>query len=310
MTTVFIDGAEGTTGLRIRQRLAGREDIRLIAIDEALRKDPAARRACIEASQITILCLPDAAAVEAGELARGTRARIIDASTAHRTQPGWAYGFPELSAAHREAVICGDRVSVPGCHASGMIALVYPLISSGALPADYPVTCHSVTGYSGGGRKMIAQYEDDARDAALDSPRQYGLGQNHKHLREMTKVTGLEYPPIFHPIVADFYSGMVVTVPLFPRLLPGCPTKADLHALLAGHYAGQKLVRVLPMDDETMFAANALSGRDVMELSVFGNDERVTLCARFDNLGKGASGAAIQCLNLMCGVDEDRGLVL
>ncbi|MBR2572670.1 MAG: N-acetyl-gamma-glutamyl-phosphate reductase [Clostridia bacterium] len=311
MTKVFIDGAEGTTGLRIAQRLEGRGDVRLIPIPESVRKDPSERKKRYEEADIAILCLPDQAAREAAELAKGAGVRIIDASTAHRTEPGWAYGFAELSAAHRQAIAAGERVAVPGCHACGFISLVYPMVKSGMMPADYPVVCHSVTGYSGGGRKMIAQYEADGRDAALDSPRQYGLSQQHKHLKEMTAIPGLAYPPAFSPIVSDYYSGMVVTVPVFPRLLNGTVNRAEILEMFADHYAGQRLVRVLRDSfDGEMLAGNALSGRDDMEIAVLGNDERVLLVSRFDNLGKGASGSAVQCLNLMTGMDETTGLVL
>lgn len=310
MTKVFIDGREGTTGLRIMERLSARSDIELLLIDEALRKDPDARRALIEQSDVTFLCLPDAAAKEAVQMAP-ERVKIIDASTAHRTLPGWAYGFPELSNAHREAVAAGNRIAVPGCHASGFISVVYPMIKSGLMPADYPVVCHSVTGYSGGGKKMIAQYQDEGRDAELDSPRQYGLGQTHKHLKEMKAIPGLAQEPIFNPIVADYYAGMTVTVPVFTSLLCGCPTLADIRDMFVRHYAGQQMVRVVA-DEETpaFLGANNLAGRDVMEIRIAGNDERVLLTSRFDNLGKGASGAAVQCMNIALGLDETTGLTL
>ncbi len=313
MTKVFIDGREGTTGLRITERLSARNDIELLLIDEALRKDINARREMIAASDVTFLCLPDAAAKEAVAMADtlNKKVRIIDASTAHRTLPTWAYGFAELSADHRKAIEIGDRIAVPGCHASGFNALVYPMVKSGLMAADYPVTCHSITGYSGGGKKMIAQYQDDARDNELQSPRQYGLTQMHKHLKEMQAIPSLTFAPIFNPIVADYYAGMVVTVPVFTSLLRGKPTLHDIHEMFAAHYAGAKMVRVLPQTDTPAFlGANNLAGRDCMEILIAGNDERVLLTARFDNLGKGASGAAVQCMNIALGLDETTGLVV
>ena len=310
MTKVFIDGREGTTGLRIMERLSARKDIELLIIDEALRKDTEARREMIAKSDVTFLCLPDAAAREAVEMAPD-RVKIIDASTAHRTLPGWAYGFAELSAAHRQAIATGNRIAVPGCHASGFNSLVYPMIHSGLMSADYPVTCHSVTGYSGGGKKMIAQYQDENRDPELGSPRQYGLTQMHKHLKEMKAVPGLAMEPIFNPIVADYYAGMVVTVPVFTSLLKGKPSLAAIREMFAAHYAGQQMVKVVEGDDAPGFlGANNLAGRDIMEILITGNDERVLLTSRFDNLGKGASGAAVQCMNIALGLDETTGLVI
>ncbi len=309
MTKVFIDGREGTTGLRITERLSARNDIELLLIDEALRKNPEARREMINKSDITFLCLPDAAAKEAVAMA-DERVRIIDASTAHRTLPNWAYGFAELSAAHRRAIETGNRIAVPGCHASGFNALVYPMVASGMMGADYPVVCHSITGYSGGGKKMIAQYQDEGRDEELSSPRQYGLTQMHKHLKEMQFVPKLSQAPIFNPIVADYYAGMVVTVPVFTSLLSGKPALADIKKMFSDHYAGQKMVRVVEDDAPAFLGANNLAGRDCMEILIAGNDDRVLLTARFDNLGKGASGAAVQCMNIALGLDETTGLVI
>jgi len=309
MTKVFIDGREGTTGLRITERLSARNDIELLLIDEALRKNPEARREMINKSDITFLCLPDAAAKEAVAMA-DERVRIIDASTAHRTLSGWAYGFAELSAAHRRAIETGSCIAVPGCHASGFNALVYPMVASGLMDTGYPVTCHSVTGYSGGGKKMIAQYQGEGRDEELSSPRQYGLTQMHKHLKEMQAIPGLAMAPIFNPIVADYYAGMVVTVPVFTGLLSGKPTLADIKKMFSDHYAGQKMVRVVEDDAPAFLGANNLAGRDCMEILIAGNDERVLLTARFDNLGKGASGAAVQCMNIALGLDETTGLVI
>ena len=313
-TKVYIDGSEGTTGLRIFERMAGRDDIELITIDSALRKDPAARAECINASDITFLCLPDAAAIEAVSLVANDNVRIIDASTAHRTAEGWAYGFAELSPAHRAAIVNGKRIANPGCHATGFISLVYPLVHGGLLSADAALSCFSLTGYSGGGKKMIAQYEqEEGRDVALDAPRLYGLTQQHKHLKEMKAICGLSKAPLFTPIVADYYAGMLVSVPLTAEMLGGA-TLSKVHECYADAYAGQKLVKVLPLSAQAdcggFLTANALSGRDSLEILVTGNDERITVCSRFDNLGKGASGAAVQSLNLMMGCDETTGLIV
>lgn len=314
-TKVFIDGKDGTTGLRIYERLASRTDLTVISLPDETRKDPEARRACLHEADIAILCLPDAAARESVQLAEGAKVRILDTSTAHRVSPGWAYGFPELSAAHRANIADGARVAVPGCHASGFISLVTPLVAAGLLPKDALLSCFSLTGYSGGGKKMIAQYEADGREIELDSPRQYGLTQSHKHLPEMQHVPGLDTAPVFSPIVADFYSGMEVTIPLFRSQVNcgGHPVE-ELRAALAAHYAGSKVIRVLDADETAALngfaASNTLSGNDGMELMVVGNDERFQLISRFDNLGKGSSGAALQCLNLMLGVEETLGLNL
>ena len=314
-TNIFIDGMDGTTGLRIFDRLADRADVNLITLEESRRKDPAARQECIHAADVAILCLPDAAARESVALAQGSKARILDTSTAHRTAEGWAYGFPELSSEHRDGIVHGRHVAVPGCHASGFIALVAPLVRCGLIPRDALLSCFSLTGYSGGGRKMIAQYEGGDRTADLDSPRQYGLTQSHKHRPEMQHVTGLNAAPIFAPIVADFYSGMEVTVPLFPgQLRCGKHPVEEITAALREHYFGSPVVKVLGTVETAALngfaAANALSGLDSMELMVLGNDERLQLVARFDNLGKGSSGAALQCLNLMLGAPETLGLNL
>ena len=307
---VYIDGSEGTTGLRINERLEPRGDIELLRIDPALRKDAAARSALINEADIVFLCLPDAAAREAVTLAVSDSTRIIDASTAHRVAPGWAYGFPELSPAHRKAIVTGARIANPGCHATGFISLVYPLVAAGLLPADAVIPCFSLTGYSGGGKKMIAQYEAEDRDTELDAPRLYGLTQAHKHLPEMQKVCGLTRPPLFTPIVADYYAGMLVSVQLDASQLSGGATVERLRTCYADHYAGAKLIRVLPADAAAsgFLAANARAQWDGLEILVTGNDERMVVSARFDNLGKGASGAAIQSMNLMLGCDEATGL--
>ncbi len=307
MTDVFIDGKEGTTGLQIFDRLAKRQDIRIITLPEELRKDAAARREKINTADVVFLCLPDAAARESVSLCENEKVKIIDASTAHRTDPAWAYGFPELSAAHREKIAHSNRIAVPGCHASGFIALVYPLIAGGIAAPDYPFVCHSVTGYSGGGKKMIAEYEAEGRSPLLDSPRQYGLTQMHKHLPEMQAVCGLDYAPAFSPIVSDYYCGMCVTVPLFSRLLRKKMTVNELKSYFAEYYASHNFVKVT--DADPYMAANALAGSNEMHISVAGNDERPLLLALFDNLGKGASGAAVQCMNIALGLDERTSLI-
>lgn len=313
-TKVFIDGSEGTTGLRIHERLDNRDDIELLTIALELRKDPAERSRLINSSDITFLCLPDSAAREAVALVTNPNTRIIDASTAHRTEAGWAYGFPELSAKHREAIRTGKRIANPGCHASGFISLVYPLIAGGILPTDYPVASFSLTGYSGGGKKMIAQYEASDRDAELDAPREYGLSQQHKHLKEMRLITGLSRAPLFTPIVSDYYSGMVVNVPLYTDLLNTTQTPESLQAFFADYYANEPFVKVMPLGAESemsgFLSGNHLSGYDGMQIYITGNENRIQLSSVFDNLGKGASGAAIQCFNIMTGCDETKGLNL
>jgi len=311
---IYIDGQEGTTGLRIFERFAGRDDIEILTIDPALRKDADERKKLINASDITFLCLPDAAAKEAVSLVDSDHVRIIDASTAHRTADGWAYGFPELSAAHREAIVNGKRIANPGCHATGFVSLVYPLVAAGILPKDAALTCFSLTGYSGGGKKMIAQYGDENRDTALDSPRLYGLTHMHKHLPEMKTVCGIDQAPLFTPIVADYYAGMLVSVPLMAGQLKGVSSLAQLHECYADAYAGQKMIRVMPLSAQAdvggFLASNGCAGWDGLEVYVTGNDERMMVCARFDNLGKGASGAAVQSMNIMLGCDEAKGLNL
>ena len=304
MTKVFIDGSAGTTGLRIYERLAGRKDIELLSLPVELRKDTAAREEILNRVDIAFLCLPDAAAVEAVKLIHGNTA-IIDTSTAHRTEPDWVYGFPELSGL-REKIRESNRIGNPGCHASGFVSLVEPLVYEGLISKDSELTCFSVTGYSGGGKSMIADYEIQDRAAELDSPRQYALGQNHKHLKEMVAIPGLEKVPVFCPIVADYYSGMMVTVPLFGRDLNG--SVADVKQLLQERYQGP-VVRYEEYRDG-MIAGNKLSGRDDMVVTVAGNEDRILLISCFDNLGKGASGAAIQNMNILLGLDETTGLQL
>ncbi len=303
---VFIDGKAGTTGLRIEERLAGREDIEIISLPDELRKDTAAREKIINEADFVFLCLPDAAAVEAVSLVKNDKTVIIDASTAHRTSPAFAYGFPELDASFEEKIKSSTRIAVPGCHASGFIALTYPLVKAGILPASASLTAHSLTGYSGGGKAMIADYEGDKRCALLDAPRQYALGQTHKHLPEMVKISGLENAPLFCPIVGDFYSGMEVTVPLFKSQING--TADDIRRTYADTYK-DGLVRYAERADEGGFiSAGALSGKDTMQIEVYGNDDRILLVARYDNLGKGASGAAVECLNIKLGCDKAKCL--
>jgi N-acetyl-gamma-glutamyl-phosphate reductase len=314
LVRVFVDGNQGTTGLNISERLEKRDDVSLLSIDPDLRKDVSERKRLMNAADIVFLCLPDDAAREAVALIENERTRVIDASTAHRTLPGWSYGFPELSEKHCAAVRSGKRVAVPGCHASGFIALVYPLVASGMLRRDCPVVCYSVTGYTGGGKKMIAEYENSDRAPALSSPRAYGLSQRHKHLTEMKAVCGLEKEPFFTPIVADFPRGMVVSVPLFAGMLERHISKEEMREFFAAYYAGKSLISVSDEEKENAesgyLAANALAGADNMEIFVTGNDERILLCARFDNLGKGASGAAMQCMNIMIGAEETKGLAI
>lgn len=304
MTKVFIDGSAGTTGLRIARRLSERRDIELLRLPEGRRRDVQAREEMLNGADIAFLCLPDQAAEEAVGMV-DTDTVIIDTSTAHRTSPGWVYGFPELPG-QRERIAASRRIANPGCHASGFIALAAPLVREGLLSPDTALTCFSVTGYSGGGKGMIADYESRSRETALDAPRQYGLDQNHKHLREMQIVSGLTVAPVFCPIVSDYYSGMVVTVPVFRKDLAG--TGADVAGVYRKYYGGP-LVRYAPCP-EGMLAGNVMAGRDDMTVTVAGNGERILLIACFDNLGKGASGAAIQNMNILLGVDEITGLNL
>ena len=309
---IFVDGSSGTTGLRIADRLAERDEFEILKISEADRKDVRARAAVINESDLSFLCLPDDAAREVVPLLRDD-VRILDTSTAHRTAPGWVYGLPELHGT-REALKTATRVAVPGCHASGFIALAAPLVAAGLIPADTLLSCFSLTGYSGGGKKMIAQYEADTRTPDLDAPRPYGLTQSHKHLPEMQQISCLTHAPIFAPIVADYYAGMQVTIPLFRQQLNCAHPVEELTACLKAHYAGSPIVSVLDAQDVAAFGgfipANALAGKDSMKLMVLGNDDRIELVSLFDNLGKGSSGAAIECLNLMTGAPETTGLNL
>ena len=304
MTKVFIDGSAGTTGLRIHERLSKRNDIELVILPDEVRKEKSAREQAINGADIAFLCLPDQAAIEAVSLVKNPNTAIIDTSTAHRTNPSWEFGFPELKG-RRERIKNSKRVANPGCHASGFIALVEPLVSEGFINKEARLSCLSLTGYSGGGKKMIAEYEDSSRSALLNAPRMYGLTQQHKHLKEMVTVCGLENPPIFCPIVAPYYSGMEVTVTLFKKDLKG--SVEELKNIYKNYYTSG-LVRYIDQSEEGFVSANALSGRDDMEISVYGNEDRVLAVARFDNLGKGASGSAIQNMNLLLGIDEKTGL--
>ena len=306
MTKVFIDGSAGTTGLRIRERLAGRKELTLLTLPEELRKDPAARNEAMNGADIVFLCLPDAAAIEAVGLVENPEVCIIDTSTAHRTSPDWVYGFPELVGL--EKIASANRIANPGCHASGFVALVRPLIEAGMLDKGAALSCFSLTGYSGGGKSMIAQYEALDRDPLLNAPRQYALGQQHKHLKEMVLLCSLEKAPVFCPIVADFYSGMEVTVPIFAEDIKG--SVADIKAAYKAAYTGSLVHFDEGCDEGGFYSAGAYAGFDDMEISVSGNEERILLTARFDNLGKGASGAAIQNMNIRLGLAETAGLSL
>ena len=305
MTKIFIDGSAGTTGLRIRERLSARQDITLLSLPEELRKDVSARREMLNAADIVFLCLPDAAAIEAVGMVENKNTAVIDTSTAHRTNDLWAYGFPEISGG-REKIKASKRIANPGCHASGVVALTAPLVDAGIIGHDLQLSSFSLTGYSGGGKKMIAEYEGEERDVLLDAPRMYGISQSHKHLPEIMKVCGLVSAPVFCPIVAPYYSGMEVTIPLHANQIKG--SIEDIKKVYANYYK-TGLVRYSDSADEAGFmSAGAFSNRDDMEISVCGNDERILLVSRFDNLGKGASGSAIQNMNILLGADEKTGL--
>ena len=309
MTKVFISGSEGTAGLRLHSRLEKRSDVELLDIDSSLRKDPLEIKRIIEKADFIFLCLPDDAARETVELAKGTSARIIDTSTAHRTVNGWAYGFPELSDRHRSAIASAKYVASPGCHASGFISLIYPLISAGIISSESLLSCSSLTGYSGGGKKMIAEYKAESRLTELDSPKLYAMGQTHKHLPEVISQCGLKNAPAFMPVVGDFYAGMLVTVPLHALQMKGKFSLSDIREVYKTHYKGQKLIKIMDEVPSSLFA-NTLAGRDDMQIFVSGDEERILLSSLFDNLGKGASGAAIECFNLMCGLPEEMGLTV
>ena len=306
---IFIDGSAGTTGLRIKDRLMKRSDVELTTLSEEQRKDTESRKQALNSAQVAFLCLPDAAAVEAVELVENPDTVIIDTSTAHRTSEGWAYGFPELSPKHREAIIHSKRVANPGCHASGFISSVYPLVQLGLIPPDHPLCAYSLTGYSGGGKKLIAEYQDPNRDPRHESARIYGTTLHHKHLPEMVHVCGLDAPPVFHPILGDYIQGMATTVMLRNDTLPGGPTAYNIYNVLDAYYEGQAFVSVAPFGgDESVIYSDTLVGTNQLRLIVCGHEDQTTITALFDNLGKGASGAAVQNMNLMLGFHEDAGL--
>jgi len=309
MFKVFIDGQEGTTGLQLAERLAGRDDVEALKIDDALRKDEAERARLLNRCDLAFLCLPDAAAIEAVKLITNGRTRVVDASTAHRVAPGWAYGFPELSRAHRQAIQTGARIANPGCYATGFLAIAYPLVALGLVDPGAQLTCHAVSGYSGAGKKGIAQYGDPNRAPGFDSPRLYALNQAHKHLPEMQKVAGLEKPPVFSPQVCDFYAGMAVMVPLWPELFKKTVSLAGLRDALCGFYEGAELVSVAEPPEDGFLPANLVAGTNRLNLYVCGNGERMTVVSVLDNLGKGAAGAAVQNMNLALGLDEYTSLL-
>ena len=310
MYKVFVDGQEGTTGLQIRDRLLGHGGVALIEIDPDKRKDSTERQRLLNEADVSFLCLPDAAAKESAALVTNARARLIDASTAHRTDPSWTYGLPELDREQRTRIRSAKRVANVGCHAVGFILLVRPLVAAGILPKDYPVTCHSLTGYSGGGRKMIAEYEAQGRPRfPIGAPRHYALAMHHKHVPEMQKYSGLSFRPLFNPIVGDFYKGMAVTVALESRLLAKKASARDVHSLLAEYYARERFVKVMPLDDannlrDGYFDPLGSNDTNRNDIFVFGDGEQIALFSRLDNLGKGASGSAVQNMNIMLGLDE------
>ncbi len=307
MTKIFIDGKAGTTGLRIYERLENFEGIELISLDDEKRKDPACRKEALNSADIAFLCLPDDAARESVSLIDNENTVVIDTSTAHRTLDDWAYGFPELSPAHREKIKNSKRIAVPGCHASGFISLIYPLVEAGILKNTEKLSCFSLTGYSGGGKKMIADYEEEP-DELLGAPRQYALTQSHKHLKEMVKISGIENAPVFCPVVGDFYSGMEVTVPLFKTDLNDGYGIEDIKEIYKNKYTGPIVTYCDDLSEGGFISAGLLSGKDTMIISVFGNEDRFILTARYDNLGKGASGAAVECLNIVLSNDDTNGL--
>ena len=311
---IYIDGQEGTTGLRIRERLLERKDLELLEIDPEKHRDEAERRRFIDQADLVFLCLPDAAAVEAVQLigAENRHTKVIDASTAHRVAGGWVYGLPELSGSQRQMIQSARFVANPGCHATGFITAAAPLVAAGIIPPDYPFSIFSLTGYSGGGKKMIREYESETCPETYQAPRIYGLSQQHKHLPEMMRYAGLTETPVFCPVVDDYYSGMAVTISIDARLLPdkgrNC-SKERIRQTLTEHYKNAELISVSPLDTEGMLSAGELSGSDRLALFVNGTDDRITVTAVFDNLGKGASGAAVQNMNLMLGYPETKGLV-
>ncbi len=298
---VFIDGQAGTTGLQLKSKLVNHPGVTLLEIDDDKRKDIAERQRLMNESDVVFLCLPDGAAIEAVKLVTNPDTVIIDASTAHRTADGWTYGFPELSDAHFNAIKNAKRIANPGCHATGFISIVYPLVSAGIMPSSYPVTAHSITGYSGGGNKMIADYEDPDREEELSSPRQYGLSQTHKHLPEMKKVTGLDTEPVFNPIVSDYYCGMAVSVPIYTKLLNKQISAEELYTFFSDYYKNSEFITVHKAPESGFLSPMGLEGTNKMEIHICGNADRVTITSVFDNLGKGASSAAIENMNIAMG---------
>ncbi|MBQ3040345.1 MAG: N-acetyl-gamma-glutamyl-phosphate reductase [Clostridia bacterium] len=309
MKKVFIDGKAGTTGLRIEERLSARDDIEIVTLPDELRKDPVAKKEVLNSVDVAFLCLPDQAAIESVSLIENPNVCVIDTSTAHRTNPDWAYGFAELGSEFEEKIKNSKRIAVPGCHASGFIALVHPLVKAGILPKDSLLSAHSLTGYSGGGKKMIAEYDEEA-NVLLGGPRQYGLAQKHKHLPEMAKITGLINAPVFSPIVADFYSGMEVTVPLFKSQLANGATIDTIKEIYKNTYKGPIVTYNEANDEEGFLSSVRYQSRDSMSVEVYGNEDRIILVARYDNLGKGASGAAVECLNIVLGEEKTKTLVI
>jgi len=310
MYKIFVDGKDGTTGLRIYEYLKDREDIEILTIDEAKRKDIDEKLKMMRQSDLTILCLPDEAAREAALLAPKD-VRILDASSAHRVDPDWVYGMPELGKTQREKIQSAQKTAVPGCHATGFILLVRPLIEKGFIGADYPFACHSITGYSGGGKKMIMEYENPDRTFEYSSPRQYGLAQKHKHLPEIMAITGINHEPAFNPIVCDFPCGMTVSVPIAHRLLEKAACADELRQLYRSYYESAPMIDVMSTAGPAsgFLSANEFAGKNTLQIVVYGNNENIMLAARYDNLGKGASGGAVQCLNLMLGMQEEKGLL-
>ena len=308
MIRAFIDGKAGTTGLQIYERLSLRGDVELLTLPEEKRKDAAARREAMNAADVVFLCLPDDAAREAVGLVENPATVVIDASTAHRTEEGWAYGFPELAPSFREKIAGSRRIANPGCYASGFLSIVYPLVAGGIAAPDYPFVCHAVSGYSGAGKKGIAEYEEEGRSELLKAPRLYALTLSHKHLPEMTKIAGLSHPPVFNPYVCDFYAGMTVSVPLHRRLLQKNWGKDDIFGYFAEYYDRHRFISVTQNSENGYLSAAKLVGTNLLEIFVGGNEEQIQLSARLDNLGKGASGAAVQNMNLALGLDETLGL--
>jgi N-acetyl-gamma-glutamyl-phosphate reductase len=310
---IFVDGQHGTTGLKIHERLTGRKDIELIEIPEAKRKDPGVKKNIINEADIVFLCLPDDAARESVNLVKNDSVRVIDGSTAHRVTEGWVYGLPELKKEQRALIKKSRRIAVPGCHATGFVLMVYPLVAEGIIAPDYPVTCNAVAGYSGGGKTMIADYDNKNSPDYLKKPRPYSLALNHKHIPEMTKYAGLSRPPIFAPTVVDVYAGEIISVPLIPEYMKKALSAADVRDTLAEHYAGEQFVKVMPYPADDYLKNGFLTftdcnGTNNLEIFVFGGKDRILLSARYDNLGKGASGAAVQVMNLVLGLPENTGL--